>query len=508
MPLHPSGRQSRIFLSYRREDTSGFAPAVQTLLGARLGKESVVRDVDVSGKLRRGPYREYLAKQLRPHDVVVALIGSGWSTATDDNGRRIDDPEDFNRQELELALERDIAVIPVLVEDAPMPTAAELPSTLARLADTPALRLSSRRFLADVDELVNVIERVQRNGLEQAREEIRDRARHDVLDDDLVSTARQRAEGGELEAARQTAVRIDDRERREETLSAIAEQRERHESDAREGPQSLAELVQSAGLRYTQVDETLAMPYRSWRADELSVTARMLRGEQDLAFFAVDLPNSPKLGREAAFRNLLQVSFTADYVKAMTTTDGTLRLAVELRPPALTASVVRGVVDGLALLADVKSGDLRDSGWEERLEQLGSAQARQIDIDVAEARRTIPDMLAAAGLEANELGRDVFATKLRFRDTDEHYPVAVKAQKSSISFVGFTPLTPKGDKASFLHNLLELNRVASVAKIGLDQDHDVALLYDVPRLYPHLIEDVEQQFGLLLLGLLGLETAA
>jgi hypothetical protein len=233
----------------------------------------------------------------------------------------------------------------------------------------------------------------------------------------------------------------------------------------------------------------------------------MLGGEQDLAFFSVDLPSPSKFGKEAAYRNLLQVSFEADYVKAMMTSGGELRLAAELRPQALTPPVVRGVVDGLARLGDVTSGDLRDSGWRRRLEENSAAQAHHIDVDGDEAMRAIPKLLESAGLEVTELDPGVFATKLTFGDTAERYPVAFRLRRTAISLIAFTPLKPKGDTTSFLH-LLELNRVASVAKVGLDQAGELALLYEVPTLHPSLMEDVQLQFGLLLLGVLGLEAAS
>ena len=76
-------------------------------------------------------------------DVLLALIGDEWLTVTDEHGRRrLDDPDDFARLELEAALARNIRVIPVLVDGARMPRADELPPSLAPLAGRQALQLS------------------------------------------------------------------------------------------------------------------------------------------------------------------------------------------------------------------------------------------------------------------------------------------------------------------------------------------------------------------------------
>lgn len=55
--------------------------------------------------------------------------------------------------EVSLALASRIDVIPVLVDRAEMPSAADLPSDLAKLASLNAFELSNRRFRTDADEL-------------------------------------------------------------------------------------------------------------------------------------------------------------------------------------------------------------------------------------------------------------------------------------------------------------------------------------------------------------------
>jgi hypothetical protein len=66
--------------------------------------------------------------------VLPALIGERWLSVIDQHGRRrLDSPDDFVRLEIEAALQRDVRVIPILVDGATMPEAGELPSSLARI---------------------------------------------------------------------------------------------------------------------------------------------------------------------------------------------------------------------------------------------------------------------------------------------------------------------------------------------------------------------------------------
>jgi hypothetical protein len=79
------------------------------------------------------------------------LAASWWSSSR----RRLDDPADFVRIEIEAALERGVRVIPVLVDGASMPNPGELPASLAKLTRRQALELSPHRF--DTSRLLNVL---------------------------------------------------------------------------------------------------------------------------------------------------------------------------------------------------------------------------------------------------------------------------------------------------------------------------------------------------------------
>jgi WD40 repeat protein len=92
-------------------------------------------------------------------DVLLALVGDQWLTITGEDGRRrLDDPDDFVRLEIEAALTRNVRVIPVLVDGARMPRAGELPPSLAKLVRRQALELSPSRFASDTGQLLRVLD--------------------------------------------------------------------------------------------------------------------------------------------------------------------------------------------------------------------------------------------------------------------------------------------------------------------------------------------------------------
>ena len=75
-----------------------------------------------------------LDEQVSGCDVLLAIIGPNWTHAKTSNGqRRLADPDDFVHIELASALQRDIRVIPVLIDGAQMPRADELPKPLRPL---------------------------------------------------------------------------------------------------------------------------------------------------------------------------------------------------------------------------------------------------------------------------------------------------------------------------------------------------------------------------------------
>ena len=160
----------RIFMSYRRDETAYPAAWLFESLASHFGRDQIFKDID---SIEPGvDFAEEIFRAVAACKVLLAIIGPAWLTMTDEHGRRrLDDPDDFVRLEIEAALARGIRVIPVLVDRTRMPRDDELPEGLAKLVRLQALELSPNRFDRDVERLLRVLERAVAQAHEQSRDE-------------------------------------------------------------------------------------------------------------------------------------------------------------------------------------------------------------------------------------------------------------------------------------------------------------------------------------------------
>ena len=149
----------RIFISYRRGESTIYAGRLYDGLSARVGEDDVFMDVDA---LEPGvDFVEHIEREVGSCQILIALIGRDWVDVTDAEGnRRLEDPQDFVRLELATGLGRDIRVIPVLVQGARMPRAEQLPDDLKPLARRNALEIADLRWRHDFARLWEVVEKV------------------------------------------------------------------------------------------------------------------------------------------------------------------------------------------------------------------------------------------------------------------------------------------------------------------------------------------------------------
>lgn len=153
----------RVFISYRRDDASAYAGRLYDSIAARLGEENVFMDVDTIGP--GSDFYEAIDEAIASCDVVIALIGRQWLSAPDAKGqRRLDDPEDVLRVELERALLHGLVIIPARVQDAALPSAEDLPDSLAPLARRQAIELRDSAWRDDVARLVRSLDRIAAEG--------------------------------------------------------------------------------------------------------------------------------------------------------------------------------------------------------------------------------------------------------------------------------------------------------------------------------------------------------
>lgn len=142
--LRAHRRVPMVFMSYRREDTGGYAGRLADNLVRHYGEDNVFRDVDSIE-----PGEDFYAKiraEVESCDVALVLIGKAWLSAVDyAGGRRLDNPRDFVRLEIEAALTKQVPIIPLLFEGARMPHEEELPDAIRDLSRRNALDIPDSR---------------------------------------------------------------------------------------------------------------------------------------------------------------------------------------------------------------------------------------------------------------------------------------------------------------------------------------------------------------------------
>ena len=146
-----------VFINYRRSDTEGIAGRLYDRLVQFFSADRLFIDV---GSISKGAdFVEVMSHKISDSDVILALIGVNWLTVLDDSdARRLDDPQDPVRLELERALREKKVVIPILVGKAEMPAAKYLPDKLKPLARRNGERITHENFLGDVDRLIYSID--------------------------------------------------------------------------------------------------------------------------------------------------------------------------------------------------------------------------------------------------------------------------------------------------------------------------------------------------------------
>jgi hypothetical protein len=146
------GHGGKIFINYRRDDAAATAGRLHDYLSKLLGG-NVFMDVD---NVPAGEdFVDCLNAQVARSNIFLSIIGPNWLEAKSATGtRRLDDPLDYVRVEIAAALSGNIRVIPVVVDGAKLPKAADLPENLRPLVRRNAVELRNSRFGRDVDALV------------------------------------------------------------------------------------------------------------------------------------------------------------------------------------------------------------------------------------------------------------------------------------------------------------------------------------------------------------------
>jgi TIR domain len=141
-----------IFICYRRDDNRHVAGRLYDCLRQQFPSDQIFFDVDnIDPGLNFG---EVIQDRIAASDAILVVIAPGWIDVRDRDGRRrLDDPADFVRVEIETGLRRNIRIIPVLTDGATMPGMAELPDGLKPLHSRQAITLNHSSFQRDAEHL-------------------------------------------------------------------------------------------------------------------------------------------------------------------------------------------------------------------------------------------------------------------------------------------------------------------------------------------------------------------
>jgi hypothetical protein len=209
----------KIFINYRRGIEQGTVGRLYDQLESVFGRDRIFIDVDsiLAGK----DFAEEISERVAECDIFLAALGRGWADVQDEHGhRRLDDPNDWVRIEIESALRQEKHIIPIMVDGAEMPRAEKLPPSLAAFVRRNAVRLTHERFRADVQGLVAVIGKLRAE--ERARRQAEERLRR--ASDEQARIEREQAENA----------RRDEEERRQRADAEEAQRRAEQALEARQ----------------------------------------------------------------------------------------------------------------------------------------------------------------------------------------------------------------------------------------------------------------------------------
>jgi len=170
-----------IFINYRKDDSRWNSLALYNELQKYFTKEQLFKDFNTI--LPGDDFVKSIEKALQQCDVLLVVIGPGWLHMKDEAGnRRLDDPDDFVRLEISTALSRDIKVVPVLIDNTPMPKELELPENMRLLYRRQFVEIDNTRFEDDVRNLAEAIKKVlptQTNAHQQRQQKEQENVRLD-----------------------------------------------------------------------------------------------------------------------------------------------------------------------------------------------------------------------------------------------------------------------------------------------------------------------------------------
>ena len=158
----------KVFISYRRSDSWQMANWLAETISRTFGRSSVFIDTRIElGKV----WPREIQQELRESAVLIEVIGPSWLSALDEKDRRrIDNPQDWVRREIEEAIHAKLTIMPVRVSEGRLPQEDGLPQSIRPLLRHNDLELRDRERETDV---LPLFDRLEALGLERKAAKIR-----------------------------------------------------------------------------------------------------------------------------------------------------------------------------------------------------------------------------------------------------------------------------------------------------------------------------------------------
>jgi hypothetical protein len=169
--IHTTMQNARthFFISYRRDDIASktIVRFLAREIDTQFGRDAAFYDLE--GISPSENWKDKLDQKLATCAAVIVLIGDlkKWLGSKEgDKGKhqdkRIEDPEDWVRGEIEAGFKSGKKILPILIDGAEMPTYKHLPPSIATLSNLQATTISTdRRFDSDIKVLLDDLQRIE-----------------------------------------------------------------------------------------------------------------------------------------------------------------------------------------------------------------------------------------------------------------------------------------------------------------------------------------------------------
>lgn len=147
--------EKKIFINYRRSDSQYMVDDLyEQFLQYKVPRDWIFKDVESIGIGTE--FDVAIDQALAKADIVLIVIGKTW--LSEENKRRLHDPDDFVRREVAKALQLENTIVVPVLFDAPMPAASELPEDLKDLPRRNAFEISRKYKDQDIRELMQKLQ--------------------------------------------------------------------------------------------------------------------------------------------------------------------------------------------------------------------------------------------------------------------------------------------------------------------------------------------------------------